>query len=93
MVVLFNPAQVSEDTEIHCISKSVPGQMEFICPFQNQLTSVLCSFDGGDQENCSFPLVVESDRFSTDNHMVLVTVTDETVAQELNFTFQLTEGK
>ena len=57
MVVLFTPAQVSEDTEIHCISKSVPGQMEFLCPFQNQLTSVLCSFDGGDQEIAHFLLL------------------------------------
>ena len=90
----FSTAEVSEDFDIQCVSKSVPGQMEFLCPFQNQLTSVLCSFDGGEQENCSFPLVLDGDRFGIDHHMVLVTVTDElSVSQELNFTFQLTNSK
>ena len=90
----LSTAEVSEDSDIQCVSKSLPGQMEFLCPFQNQLTSVLCSFDSGEQENCSFPLVVESDRFGTDHHMVLVKVTDElSVSQELNFNFNLTNSK
>ena len=62
--------------------------------FQSQLTSVLCSFDDGEQENCSFPLVVETERFGIDTHMVNVTVIQELKgSQELNFTFQLRDGE
>ena len=36
----------------------------------------MCSFDGGPAENCSLPLEVGIDRFGTDNHTVVITVTD-----------------
>ena len=65
------------DGEPPCISKGYPGGLELYCSFQNQLTSIVCSFDGLEQENCSFPLVVESNRFGTEPHVVDVTVTDE----------------
>ena len=56
------------------------------------MVSSVCSFDGGDVENCSFPLVVEIDRFGTDPHTVDVTVVD-VYGQSLTFGlgFQLIE--
>ena len=85
---------VSTGTEPQCISKSIPGREEFHCLFQSQLTSVLCSFDDGEQENCSFPLVVERERFGINPHVVNVTVIEEsTESQELSFTFQLRDGE
>ena len=84
----------SADTEPQCISKSIPGWEQFHCLFQSQLTSVLCSFDDGEQENCSFPLVVERERFGIDPHVVNVTVIEESKGyQEFNFTFQLRDGE
>ena len=58
------------------------------------MTSVVCSFDGGDVENCSFPLEVRIDRFGTDPHTVDVTVID-VFGQSLTFGlgFRLIERK
>ena len=39
--------------------------------------SVICSFDEGLAENCSFPLVLGIEMFGTDNHTVAITVVDE----------------
>ena len=36
-----------------------------------------CSFDGGVAEDCSLPLVLDIVRFGTDEHVVIVTATDE----------------
>ena len=59
------------DSEVDCISLSVPHREEFHCSFPDRPSSVRCSFDGGVQEPCSFLLVVESERFSTDSHTVV----------------------
>ena len=66
----------------------------FDCTFSNPVTSVVCSFDGGEVENCSFPLEVGIDRFGTDNHTVVVTVVD-VFGQSLFFEldFRLIERK
>ena len=73
-----------------CISLSVPHREEFHCSFPDRPSSVRCSFDGGVQEPCSFPLVVESEIFSTDNHTVVVTVTNGTgESQDFSFDFRL----
>lgn len=78
------------DSEVNCLSLSVPHREEFHCSFPDRPSSVRCSFDGGVQEPCSFPLVVESERFSTDSHTVVVTVTNGTGgSQELSFDFRL----
>ena len=69
-----------------CGIYAVPGRQEFDCSFSNPVESVSCSFDGGEPENCSFPLKVEIGRFGTDNHTVVVTVVDE-FGQSLNLTF------
>ena len=47
-----------------------------MCGFSNEVVSIMCSFDGGPLENCSFPLELGIGRFGTDNHTVLVMVTD-----------------
>ena len=58
-----------------CFTEAVAGLQTFHC-LANQPVSVMCSFDGGPAENCSLPLEVGIDRFGTDNHTVVITVTD-----------------
>ena len=53
------------------------GSQRFDCTFNNNVVSVTCSFDGGEVEDCSLPLGVTIDRFGTDDHFVVLTVTDE----------------
>ena len=70
------------------------GRQTFECKSSNQLASVVCSFDGDPEENCSFPLVVEIGRFGTEKHTVVVTVTDVFGQTEtLSFDFQLAKRK
>ena len=74
---------------VTCLSGAVAGRQTFLCNSTNELVSIVCSFDGGDVENCSFPLEVGIDRFGTDNHTVVVTVVD-VFGQSLNLTFNFT---
>ena len=70
------------------IGFSVSGRETFDCTFNNELVSVMCSFDGGAVENCSLPLVVDFSRFGTDNHTVVLTGTDvfgQTASVSLSF--------
>ena len=60
-----------------CGTTGVPGTQRFDCDFTNNVVSVTCSFDGGAPEDCQLPLVVEIERFGTDNHTVVLTATDE----------------
>ena len=54
----------------------------------------MCSFDGGPAENCSLPLKVGIARFGTDNHTVVITVTDEYgQSDKVGFDFRLIERK
>ena len=49
---------------------------------------MMCSFDGGVVENCSLPLLVDSGRFGTDDHTVVLTGTDvfgQTASFSLSF--------
>ena len=56
--------------------------------------SVVCSFDGGPAESCSLPLEVGIDRFGTDNHTVVITVTDGFgQPDKVGFDFRLIERK
>ena len=59
-----------------CFTEAIAGRQTFDCPFINRPVSVMCSFDGGPAENCVLPLEVGIDRFGTDNHTVVITVTD-----------------
>ena len=80
--------------EIICGREGVPGRETIQCQSNNQLVSVVCSFDGGPEESCSFPLVLEFGRFGTDQHTVVVNATDAFGQfQILSFTFQLIERK
>ena len=79
---------------IKCESGAVPGRQIFECDPSNQLASVVCSFDGGPKESCSFPLKVEIGRFGTEKHTVVVTATDVFGQTEtLSFDFQLAKRK
>ena len=60
---------------------------EIGCSFTNPVASILCSFDGGEQEECSFPLIATSERFGIGGHSVLVTATDR-----FGQTFSITVG-
>ena len=78
------------DSEPECLVSTIAGRQVFHCSFQTVLVSVRCSFDGGEPENCSLPLVVDIERFGTESHAVNVTVTgvfDQ--FWELNFDFKL----
>ena len=82
------------ELNITCPIGAVPGRQTFLCASNNQLVSIVCSFDGGPEENCSFPLVVGIGRFGTEQHTVIVTATDVYgQIQILNFTFALIERK
>ena len=72
--------------DVVCVTEAAPGSQKFICTSNNQLVSVVCSFDGGPAESCSLPLDVGIDRFGTDNHTVVITVTDE-FGQSLSVSF------
>ena len=72
--------------DVVCVTETVPGSQKFICTSNNHLVSVMCSFDGGQAENCSLPLEVGIDRFGTDNHTVVITLTDE-FGQSLSVSF------
>ena len=70
------------------VGPSVPGRETFDCTFNNELVSVMCSFDGGAAENCPLPLVVDFSRFGTDDHTVVLTATDvfgQTASVSLSF--------
>ena len=56
--------------------------------------SVECSFDGGASESCSFPVVVDFERFGDTNHTLVVTVVDEFGQSAVAmFKFRLIERK
>ena len=76
-----------------CVTETIPGRQTFECESNYPLESVVCSFDGGRAESCSFPLVVKVDKFGTEEHTVVVTATDVFGESKLlSFNFQLTVG-
>ena len=50
--------------------------MRYDCTFSNTVASATCSYDGGEEEDCSFPLTVSTVRFARGLHIVVVTATD-----------------
>ena len=86
----FSPVALVLD----CATGAVAGRQTFSCAVNNRIASVMCSFDGGTAENCSFPVVAEISRFGTDNHTLDVTVVD-TFGQtaSASFSFRLIERK
>ena len=67
-------------TELH-----IPGGLEIKCLFNLEVVSLTCSVDGGEVENCSFPL--DSERFAGSGmQMVLITATD-TYGRSLSISF------
>ena len=71
--VYFSPAALILD----CGSDAIRERQEFFCDVNNPIASIMCSFDGGPQEPCSFPVVAEFERFGKDTHTLAVTVEDE----------------
>ena len=62
-------------------------QAEISCSFTNPVASILCSFDGGEPEECFFPLIATVERFGIGEHSVVVTATDR-----FGQTFSITVG-
>ena len=81
-MIMFLPA-----LQILCGPRGVIGHETFECESNNELVSILCSFDGGPEESCSFPLEVEIDSLGTE----LVMNATDVFGQSLAVTFQLTE--
>ena len=76
--------------EISCVTGVGADIWIFDCESSNTLASVVCSFDEGAEESCSFPLEVGIGRFGIEEHTVVVTVTDVFGQTEtLTFDFQL----
>ena len=57
-------------------SVAVPGWEKTYVTFNFEPTRVICSFDGGEPENCSFPLYFSISQFGLSQHTVEVTVFD-----------------
>ena len=74
---------------VACSSSASPGSQTFNCPSVFPVASTTCSFDGGEQENCSFPLVVGFERFGSAAHGVVVTVVGVD-GQVMTFSFNFT---
>ena len=77
---------------ISCYSSGVPGMERFECGSPNRLSLVMCSFDDGEAEICSFPVIATFDRFGVDMHTLELTVYD-IFGQALNHSldFQLVD--
>ena len=75
---------------VQCSREAVPGRETIRCGVTNPIASITCSFDGGEAENCSFPLELTIDRFGTDDHTLVVTVVDvygqTFISEEFEFT-------
>ena len=77
------------DLRVVCGTDAVPGRQRFFCDASNPIASIMCSFDGGVAEICSFPVVAELDRFGTDSHTLVVTLVDvfgQSTSVSLDFT-------
>ena len=61
---------------IGCGVSGVHGRLRFECVFTNRLSLVMCTFDGGEAEICSFTVTVTFDRFGVDMHTLELTAYD-----------------
>ena len=52
-------------------------QQKFDCTFNNPLSSVTCSYDGGQQEECSPTVLVTYERFGPGTHTLVMTALDQ----------------
>ena len=77
---------------ISCDPSGAPGRQRFECGFTNRLSLVMCTFDGGEAEICSFTVIVTFNRFGLDRHTLELTVYD-IFGQALNHSldFQLVD--
>ena len=89
--LVFLPA----DKEPVCsVEQYFSGRMEYDCQFTNKPVSVVCSFDGGPLENCSFPLPLNVERFGVGNHTAEVTVVDKfEKSNHLRFDFIISDSE
>lgn len=64
------------------------------CITSNPLMSLVCVYDDGQSEDCSFPIILSIERFGTKNHTLVITATDGFGQQEIiEFSFQLDTRK
>ena len=73
-----------------CGAKGSRAVTEFSCSFTGNVVSLTCSFDGGEAEACSNPLVLRIERFGVGEHNVVLTATNdlgERYIDRLHFSF------
>lgn len=82
------------DFIVDCNNFSMPGHYIINCTSSNPPMSIACVIDGGMSEECSFPIVLSVERFGTDSHVLVITVTDGFGQNAvLEFNFQLDSRK
>ncbi|CAI8020901.1 hypothetical protein GBAR_LOCUS12460 [Geodia barretti] len=78
------------DLIVTCSNTSEPGRQIINCTSTNPLMSLLCAYDSGQSEECSFPITLSIERFGTSRHILVVTATDGFGQREtIEFSFQL----
>ena len=65
------------DFEVECLQGAVSGRVDITCRASNNISSSVCSFDGGAPEPCSPPLQLLHSQFGSEEHTLAITFTDE----------------
>ena len=73
LVVFFFPEPLTVD----CVQGAVGGRTTIQCTSSNTISSTTCAFDGGPAEPCSLPLRLLITEYGTEQHTVIITITDE----------------
>ena len=73
---------------MECVAGAVSGRVTVQCTSSNTISSTTCAFDGGPAESCSLPLELLIAEYGTEQHTVIITITDEfgqSVSSEVSF--------
>ena len=73
-----------------CGPSGFGNSIQFDCSFSNIPVTLRCSFDEGEEEDCSLPLLLTIERFGAGRHTVVLTATDEfgqSLSTEFPFSF------
>ena len=77
-----------EPLTVECVGGAVSGRVTIECNTSNTVNSTTCAFDGGPAEPCSLPLRLLIAEYGTEQHTVIITITDEfgqSVSTEVSF--------
>ena len=62
--------------DVWCTSNGVTGYAVVQCFRSNNIASITCSIDGGEEENCTLPLTLTAAEVGLGEHTVAFTLTD-----------------